>query len=273
MGIASLIIIICNFLFSYRGFKNIGFYEQYVFEVDKVLIHKEYIRLVSSGFLHVSWFHLIFNMISLYVFSSIIENALGIFLFLLIYFGGLIGGNLLSLFFHKNEGDYRAVGASGAVNAIIFAAIILFPQLKVGFFILPISIPGWIYGFIYMLYTIYGIRARYGNIGHDAHLGGALTGILIALLVYPDAVVENTLTVVLITLPILVFFYITIKRPYLQLTSSRRQQKYTLDQRYNLEKHQQQQEVDRILDKIHRKGFNSLNKEEKETLENYSRLK
>ena len=114
-GITAVLLIIANIAFSYKGFTNPLFFEGYKFKVDKILIKKDYLRLVTSGFLHVSWMHLIFNMVSLYFFSGIIETSLGVLQFLIIYFTSLIGGNLLCLLINKNHGDYSAAGASGAV--------------------------------------------------------------------------------------------------------------------------------------------------------------
>src|ERR1700754_1606836 len=125
-GIIGLILIIANFAISYKGFTNEAFFDRYKFEVDKILINKDYKRLVTSGFLHVSWSHLIFNMISLYFFSGV-ESYLGSGRFLIIYFSSLVGGELLSLLVHKNHGEYSSVGASGAICGIIFAAIAILP--------------------------------------------------------------------------------------------------------------------------------------------------
>src|SRR4028118_187400 len=108
-----LLIAITTFL-SYKGFNNRLFMQGYSFDIDKVLLNKEYSRLVSSGFLHTNWMHLIFNMIALYAFGSMLEPMLGGFQLLIIYFLSLIGGNLLALLIYKNYGDYSAVGASGA---------------------------------------------------------------------------------------------------------------------------------------------------------------
>ena len=140
-GIISLLLIILTVLISYRGFKDHRFFENHTFEVEKVLLYKQYIRMVSSGFLHVNWMHLLLNMFSLLMFSGGLERYLGPFGFLLIYFSSLIGGNLLALLIHRNHGEYSAVGASGAVNGIIFASIALFPGMSIGLFLLPISMP------------------------------------------------------------------------------------------------------------------------------------
>jgi membrane associated rhomboid family serine protease len=191
IGIVALIIIILNFAFSYKGFKSHDLFDKYKFEVDKILVFNEYQRLITSGFLHVNWMHLIFNMFSLYAFSGLLETYLGGVHFLTIYFASLIGGNLLALFIHKHHGDYNAVGASGAVCGIIFASIALFPNLGVGLFGLPISIPSWLYGLLYILYSIYGVKSNKDNIGHEAHLGGALVGLFIALIMQPTAFLQN----------------------------------------------------------------------------------
>src|SRR4051812_34813573 len=95
------IIILLNLIISYRGFRDRSFYDKYSFIVDSVARQKDYKRLVTSGFLHVSWMHLIFNMLSLYFFSASFENFVGPFYYLIIYFAGLIGGNVLSLFIHR----------------------------------------------------------------------------------------------------------------------------------------------------------------------------
>ena len=173
-GTIGLIILIVNVIFSYKGFTNEQFFDGYKFEVDRILVNKDYKRLITSGFLHVNWTHLIFNMVSLIFFSGSVESYLGGVQFLIIYMASLIGGNLFTLLIHKNHGDYNAVGASGAVCGIIFASIALFPGMGVGIFFIPFSIPGWLYGVLYVLYSIYGIKSTKGNIGHEAHLGGAL---------------------------------------------------------------------------------------------------
>src|SRR6478752_2675378 len=126
-SVIGVLLILCNVVFSYYGFKESHVFDSYKFNVDSILIDKEYKRLVSSGFLHGSWTHLGFNMMSLYAFSSSLENSIGPVKYLVIYFASLIGGNLLSLFIHRNHGSYSAIGASGAVCGIVFSSITLFP--------------------------------------------------------------------------------------------------------------------------------------------------
>jgi membrane associated rhomboid family serine protease len=272
-SIITLLIILNTAIFSYRGFKDEAFFARYSFEVDRVLVNKEYLRLITSGFLHVNWTHLIFNMLSLYFFSSSLESYLGPLVFLLIYFASLIGGNLFSLFIHRNHGDYSAVGASGAVCGVIFASIALFPGFGIGFFGLP-AIPGWLYSILFVLFSIYGIRSRSDNIGHDAHLGGALIGMLIAILTIPAAVTYNYIPILCIFVPSIIFIYIIIKKPAFLLVDNyffKHHYNYTLEDRYNLNKKTQQAEIDRILEKIHKRGINSLTKKEKGILNEYSK--
>jgi membrane associated rhomboid family serine protease len=273
-GFIGFILIVINIVISYKGFTNQLFFDGYKFEVDRILINKDYKRLVTSGFLHVSWTHLIFNMISLFAFSGLVETHLGGTKFLAIYFASLVGGNLLSLFVHRQHGDYSAVGASGAVCGIIFASIVLFPGLNIGFFWLPAFIPSWLYGIIYVLYSIYGIKSKKDNIGHEAHLGGALIGMATALIIEPSALIENYLTVIIIIVPTIAFIYLIITKPQLLLIDNyfykAHKNDYSVDHKYNADKSSRQNEIDRILDKINKKGINSLSKKEKELLKEYS---
>ncbi|HVE62096.1 MAG TPA: rhomboid family intramembrane serine protease [Chitinophagaceae bacterium] len=273
-GIIGLVLIIANFACSYRGFTSEAFFDTYKFQIDKILINKDYKRLITSAFLHVSWLHLIFNMLSLHAFSGIIEDSLGGVKFLIIYFASSVGGDLLSLFVHRNHADYSSVGASGAICGIIFASIALFPGMGIGFFGLPFSIPGWLYGILYIAFSIYGIKSNKNNIGHEAHLGGALIGMAVALFMQPSAFADNYLTILVITVPSIAFIYLIITRPQILLVDNfyfkTHKNYYSIDHKYNAEKNTRQQEIDKILDKISRKGMSSLTNKEKEKLKEHS---
>ena len=275
LPIITYLLIAVTLFFSYKGFKDRLFFERYIFEVDGILIGREYDRLLGSGFLHVGWAHLLFNMLSLYVFSEILELELGSAYFLLIYFAGLIGGDLLALYIHRNHGDYSAVGASGAVCGVIFACIALFPWMRVGFFFIPGSVPGWLFGIAYVVYTIYGIKSKRDNIGHEAHLGGALVGMLTAIAIEPEALNYNSRTILAVLLPTLLFLYLLATRPHLLLIdnifSRSSRDDYDLEHRVNAEKTKQQRELDRLLEKISRNGINSLSEKEKQKLKEYSK--
>ncbi len=273
-GIVGLILIAVNCVISYFGLRNQSVIENYCFEVDKILVKKDWKRIVTSGFLHVSWMHLFFNMFSLYFFSELLEREVGHWIFLLIYLGSLICGNLLALFIHRHHGSYRAIGASGAVSGIIFSSIALFPGLEINLFI--IHMPSWIFGMAYILLTIYGIRSKKTNIGHEAHLGGALAGMLLAIGFYPESIRTNYLPILVVTIPSILFIMLMALKPgILVLGGSPKKtlKNYTIDDLYNERKAINEKEIDRILEKIHRKGINSLTSKEKMMLEEYSAKK
>ena len=277
MELLTILIILANVLCSYKGFKDPSFQRRYALDVDAVLIRKEYYRLVTSGFLHTGWFHLIFNMITLYAFGQSLMLFIGTPLFALIYFAGLIGGNLFGLLLHRNHGDFGSIGASGAVCGVLFATIALFPGMDIRFFLIPIPIPAWFYGFVYICYTIWGIRSKHDNVGHEAHLAGALTGMLLAIAFYPQSLRQNLLPILAVAVPCIVFIYVIVRKPHLLLINNNffnqeRERRLSIDQRYNARRIDEQKELDAILEKIHRKGMNSLSKGEKEALERYSRI-
>ena len=168
-------ILIATIGISYHGFNNQDFFRRYMFNVRSVQ-KGDYLRLLSSGFLHAGWEHLIFNMISLFFFHRIIIYEMGASVFMLIYLGAIVFGNLFCLYIYRHQPYYSAIGASGGVSGIIFAAIALMPQLRVNF------MPGWLFGAIYFGYSVYQmLNPRQGdNIGHAAHLGGAIFGIVLS---------------------------------------------------------------------------------------------
>ena len=270
-GIVAILLIIINVIVSIKGFNDRSFFNKYAFNVDKVLLQKDYKVLITSGFLHANWGHLIFNMLSLYLFSTGLELYTGPFLYLLIYFASLLGGDLFTLIVQRNNGAYTSVGASGAVCGLIFASIALFPGMGVGLFFLPIFIPAWLYGIIFVLYSLYGVRTQRGNIGHEAHLAGALVGMITAAALFPDQARENIVTILLIFIPASTLIWIILnKRAFIGtgLFEKKNDNYETIDHRYNMDKHKKQQEMDRILEKIHRKGMDSLTKKEKDFLNN-----
>lgn len=205
LNLVTLIVIAANVLFSMKGFNDFSFFEKYKFNTGAVR-RGEQIRVITSGFLHVSTAHLIFNMLTLYFFAYIVIAYLGNINFLIIYLGSLILGNLLSYYFHKDEYHYSAVGASGAVSGILYSAILLQPDMSLYMFFIPIPIPAYIFGIGYLLYSIYGMRTRRDNIGHDAHFGGAMGGYIITLAMVPLLLQTNTLMVGLLAIPIVILF-------------------------------------------------------------------
>lgn len=196
-----LILIIVNVLVSIKGFSDRLFFDKYKFQIGAIN-RGEKIRMLTSGFLHVDYLHLILNMYVLYIFAPIIIDNFGVIKFLILYFGSLIAGSILTLTYHKSELYYSAVGASGAVAGIIYGSILLNPAMSLMIFPLPIPIPGYIFGIGYILYSVYGMKKKLGNIGHTAHLGGAIGGFALTLLVYPEVFLNSTFTVIILGVPI-----------------------------------------------------------------------
>ena len=202
-----ILIIGGTIIFSFKGFDDINFFRKNEFHIGSIRAGEQY-RMISSGFLHVDVAHLAFNMISLYFFAPVVYQILGNFSFLIIYIGSLIAGSLLTLMLHKNDYSYRAVGASGAVTGIIYSAILLNPSMDLYLFFIPIPIPAYIFGIGYLLYSIYGMKAKNDNIGHTAHFGGAIGGYAITLLKEPSIITEHTFIVVAVTIPIIILFVV-----------------------------------------------------------------
>ena len=198
-------IIVITVLTSMKGFKDYAFFERYKFQVIKIL-NGDKIRMLSSGFLHADWMHLGFNMYALYLFGDIVAGSLGVISFLIIYFGSLLTGSLYSLLFHKKEPYYSAIGASGAVSGIVYSVILLYPEMTLIMFPLPIPIPSYIFGVGYLLYSIYGMKKQLGSIGHSAHLGGAIGGFVLTLLLFPELFLERQLLILVLAIPIVLVF-------------------------------------------------------------------
>jgi membrane associated rhomboid family serine protease len=197
-------------LISFKGFKDQYFFNKYKFEINSIL-KGDKIRMFSSGFLHVDKNHLILNLFTLYIFSGQVIAQVGSFNYLIIYIISLYVGNYFTLQFHNKEPYYSAVGASGAVTGIVYSSIILFPEMKLIMLFLPIPLPAYVFGICYLIYSIYGMNKNLGNIGHTAHFGGAIAGLLVTILIKPQIVDENLWVIILMMFPLL-FFIINSKK-------------------------------------------------------------
>lgn len=202
-------IIIITAIISLAALNNNGIFEKYKFSVGAIAQRKEYIRLLSAGFLHADIMHLAFNMLTLYFFGPIVLEGFGNIGFLLIYFGSIILGNLFSLYIYQKQPWYSAIGASGGVSGILFAAIALYPAIKIFIFFIPIGIPGFIFGLLYFSYSVYMMLnpRQHDNIGHAAHLGGAFFGLIYAVLNQPAAAIANSLYIGIMALPLIYLSY------------------------------------------------------------------
>ncbi len=200
----SFLIILANIIFSYRGFKNRRFFDKYKFNPIAVK-NGEIIRYISSGFLHVNQGHLFVNMLTFFFFAGSVVRSVGEMGFLIIYIASLYVGNLVTYRVNKNKTNYNAVGASGAVMGIVYSSILLDPKMTLYFIIIPM--PAYVFGLLYLWYSIYSMKNVRDNIGHEAHLGGAIAGFFITIFLKPE-IVANNLSIVLILLIPIIYFYL-----------------------------------------------------------------
>ncbi|KOS05188.1 protease [Flavobacterium akiainvivens] len=203
-SIVLFILIGINVLVSYKGFNDQLFFRKYDFHIGSIRAGEQY-RMFTSAFLHADIMHLIFNMLTLYFFAPVVMVLMGIPSFIAVYALSLLAGNLLTFAFHKNDYWYRAIGASGAVTGVLYASILLEPNMELGlYFVIPV--PAYLFGIGYLLYSIYGMKAKNDNIGHVAHFGGAIGGFAFTLIKRPDMFYNNTLMVILLAIPIVILF-------------------------------------------------------------------
>lgn len=201
------LIIILTAISSIIGFNNFTFFERNKFNVGAIIVHKQWDRMLTSAFLHADWMHLVFNMYTLYAFSDVIITYTGAWQYLCIYFAAILAGNFLSLWMHTTHYQYSAIGASGGVFGILFAAIALIPTVELNIMFIPIGIPAWVLGLIYLSYSLYAMKQRNDNIGHDAHLGGAVAGLALVAIFLPEVVIHNWIYFLILCAPICYLAY------------------------------------------------------------------
>lgn len=278
LPIATILIIVFTVWASWRGFTSGLFIDSYVFSPVSVLRRGQYHRLVTAGFLHTGWIHLLVNMFSLYAFGVGIESSFGAHILLLVYFASIIGGNLLSLFLHRQDEGYLALGASGGVCGVIFAAIFLTPGIGIMIFPLPIAIPAWLFAIVFILVSFLGMSGQLGNIGHDAHLGGALVGLGVITALYPSVVVRSPWLFLAVTgLSAALFAYEYWHPSYLRGAapfSADHWRRVVAGYRSRAGERRRRNDdaiLERLLDKVSNSGLNSLNPGERADLEQISR--
>ncbi|MFK7922785.1 MAG: rhomboid family intramembrane serine protease [Bacteroidia bacterium] len=286
--LSMVVILVGNLLISLKGFNDTAFREKYLFQIGPIRYQRDWVRMISSGFLHGDWMHLIFNMYTFYVFADILasQQLIRLDMFLLLYFGSLLGGNALALYIHRNHDDYRALGASGAVSGVIFATIAIFPEMQLFF-----NIPGWLFAIVYTLITIYGVKSRWGNIGHEAHLGGSIIGVGLAIVLFPQILSNHPWLLLGIVLPMAVFLGLLVMKPeFLLIPNYVSYQNKQFKERFRQTKERvkpskkkttfgsgktrfinKEAELNFLLDKVQKEGFEKLSPSEKDRLEKLSR--
>ncbi|MCF6172009.1 MAG: rhomboid family intramembrane serine protease [Bacteroidales bacterium] len=198
----NLIIVAATVIISILAFSNGELAEKLRFNAYLIKHDMQSWRFFSYGLIHAGWMHLLINMYVLYSFGKIVEGFLyarfgmkGVLYYGLLYLGGILFSVLFDFRKHKDDIYYNAVGASGAVSAVLFAAILVYPEMKLFIFPLPFALPSWVFGILYLIYSAYMGKKGVDNIGHNAHFWGAVFGIVFIGLTAPDQL-GNFFTVV-----------------------------------------------------------------------------
>ena len=188
----TIFLIALTVLISILAFNRRDIFDKLKFNAYYIHKDKDWYRFLSYGLIHADWTHLLINMFVLYSFGEIVEQFFiyyfefkGYIYFLLLYLGGIGFSTLFDYGKYKNDIYYNAVGASGAVSAVVFASILLYPAGKIFLFFIPIGIPAPIFGILYLVYSAYSAKKGTGNIGHSAHLWGAIFGVVYTVAINP----------------------------------------------------------------------------------------
>jgi membrane associated rhomboid family serine protease len=192
----SNIVIVVTVLISLYALQNYSFLEKASFRPYKIKNDKEWWRWITNGFIHINNAHLFVNMLSLYFFGTnmlmylqALIGDISSMLFLLFYVSAIAISGIYSYVKHKDDFGYSAVGASGAVSAVIFSCIMFDPFSKI-YLYFAIGIPSWIFGLLYLYYEYYMGKRQMDNIGHDAHFSGAVYGLVFTVILYPQSITE-----------------------------------------------------------------------------------
>jgi len=186
----TLLIIIATVAVSWLAFERPALLDRLLLWPPAIQRRHQYDRFITHGFVHADWQHLLFNMITLYFFGSLVERLfqpyLGSFGFILFYLSAIVVAMLPTYLRHRNEPNYRSLGASGAVSAVLFIYILVAPWSLIFVFFLPV--PAIVYAALYVGYSVWADRQGHDNINHSAHLAGAAYGVLFTVMMEPRVV-------------------------------------------------------------------------------------
>lgn len=203
MNITIYAIIGITVLVSWQAWQNRDLFERLKFQMSSILDGKQYDRMITSGFLHADGMHLFFNMFAFFIFAPVVLIKFTSLQLVLIYLISILVGSLFTILFHRRESWYSAVGASGGVSGIVFSAIMIYPDMPLVLIFLPFfSFPGWVFALLYLGYSMFGMKSHHGNIGHAAHLGGSVAGMLLTIGLKPELIDENSLYILGMLIPI-----------------------------------------------------------------------
>ncbi len=161
-------------------------FEKGMMKPYRVIREHTWYELVSSGFIHAGIGHLVLNMFVLFFFGPVLEHTIGEIHFFVLYMTGLVVSSLPSLFMQKDNPEFATVGASGAVESVLFGFILLFPLEPIYIMFIPFGIPSIIFGMLFLIYSVYASRKE-GKINHEAHIAGAVWGLLYLIIFVPGA--------------------------------------------------------------------------------------
>ncbi|MEM8936624.1 MAG: rhomboid family intramembrane serine protease [Pseudomonadota bacterium] len=183
---ATLILLAVNIIVSISALTFAsGLLPRYAFNVGALAFDKQHYRVFTSSFLHGDYLHLAFNMLTLWFFGPTVEGILGTDGFLVVYFGAVLVSGIVSFYVNRKKPDYSSIGASDAVSGVVLSFCLFFPMTPLYIFFIPIGIPAILYGVLFMLISA-NLLGRTGNrIAHEGHLGGALAGVLLTILMEP----------------------------------------------------------------------------------------
>jgi membrane associated rhomboid family serine protease len=186
---ATYALIIANLIASLYGlFIDQRFVASYVFNVGALVRNKQHYRVFTSSFLHGDLFHLLFNMTTLFYFGPVVEKILGTDGFLVVYFGAVLTSGIVSFYVNRNNLDYSSLGASDGVSGVLLSFCLFYPFEKIYFLFVPIGIPAILFAVLFVVISA-GMMGREGNrIAHEGHLGGALAGVVLTILMRPEVV-------------------------------------------------------------------------------------
>lgn len=179
------IIFVFTMITSLYAFYDHTIYGKFMMHPYSVSRGNKVYTLITSGLIHGDWMHLFFNMFTFYAFAFTLERLIGSWQFGLLYFVSLILSDLPTVFKNKDNFHYNSLGASGAISAVLFSYILFNPMSKIYLFFIPIGIPAIIFGVLYLVYCAYASKNSRDNINHDAHLFGALTGLIFTIIFVP----------------------------------------------------------------------------------------
>jgi membrane associated rhomboid family serine protease len=268
-------LIILTTICTAYGIQHRDYLQQFGFQIDAILTNQDHKRLLTSGFLHVNWWHFSLNMVVLYFFAAQLATIFSASEILVIYLGGLLGGNALCLAIKRHDPHYSMAGANGAICGLIFASIATLPELSLSIFSTSVTIPTWSVGVAYFLLTLLAGVNKHHPLSHETHLGGGIAGMVIALVIFPEALMTNNIAIGIIIIPTSIFLTLLFNKQDISKPVHEPATIYdTVIVSYTkkgVTNHSEEQEINQLLEKIFHNGIDSLSKRERLKLDSLAK--